>query len=106
MVHIVMLFVICQLETALLESEKNASLVAEYHDLYEMQRHRLENQLSQLTKEKELWQKAARSLAMKVAHHRSLKTSQRLQLSEKVWSKLAAHFVVILSDRDSQQVNI
>jgi hypothetical protein len=78
--------------------------VSEYHDLYEMQRHRLEVQVTQLINEKELWHKAAHRLAAKVAHQRNLKTSQRLHLNEKAWSKLAAHFAVVLSDRDTQQV--
>jgi hypothetical protein len=94
-----------KLEDALVESEKNASLVSEYHDLYEMQRHRLEVQVTQLINEKELWHKAAHRLAAKVAHQRNLKTSQRLHLNEKAWSKLAAHFAVVLSDRDTQQLS-
>ena len=101
-----MVFCVYQLEDALVESEKNASIVAEYHDLYEMQRHRLELQVTQLVNEKELWHKAAHSLAAKVAHQRNLKTSQRLHLSEKAWCKLAAHFAVVLSDRDTQQVTV
>lgn len=34
-----------ELNAALKESEKNASLLAEYHELYELQRRRLENQI-------------------------------------------------------------
>ena len=55
-----------QLRTALSEAQKNASLLAEYHDLYELQRKRLETSVHLLTEERELWSNAAYSLALKV----------------------------------------
>ena len=55
-----------QLKAALNEAQKNASLLAEYHELYELQRRRLESQVFMLTEERELWSTAAYSLAMKV----------------------------------------
>ena len=55
-----------QLKSALAESQKNASLLAEYHDLYELQRQRLEKQVNNLSEEKEVWSTAAYSLALKV----------------------------------------
>ena len=88
----------------MLESEKNSTLVAEYHDLYEMQRRRLEAQVLELVREKDAWQKAAHDLAAKVAEEQGLKSAKRIQLCEKTWSKLAGHFAVVLGDRDTQQV--
>ena len=41
-------------------------MLAEYHDLYELQRKRLEFVVAQLTNEKELWSVAAYCLALKV----------------------------------------
>ncbi|XP_065830228.1 axonemal dynein light chain domain-containing protein 1-like [Oscarella lobularis] len=93
------------LESALLESEKNSTLVAEYHDLYEMQRRRLEAQVLELVREKDAWQKAAHDLAAKVAEEQGLKSAKRIQLCEKTWSKLAGHFAVVLGDRDTQQLS-
>lgn len=60
--------VIClnQLKTALSEAQKNASLLAEYHELYELQRRRLESQVFRLTEEREIWSTASYCLAMKV----------------------------------------
>lgn len=49
-----------------MESQKNASLLGEYHDLYELQRQRLEKLVSTLTTEKELWSTATYSLSIKV----------------------------------------
>ncbi len=47
------------------EAQKNSDLLSEYHDLYELQRQRLENRISVLTEEREIWSSAAYSLAMK-----------------------------------------
>uniref|UniRef100_A0A8C4SSZ3 Uncharacterized protein n=1 Tax=Erpetoichthys calabaricus TaxID=27687 RepID=A0A8C4SSZ3_ERPCA len=41
------------------------SLVAEYHELYELQRRRLEAQVSRLTEERDLWSRVTYSLALK-----------------------------------------
>ena len=57
----------------------------------------------QLTQERELWQQASYDLAHKVAEEAGLRTVQRLQLCEKAWSKLAGHFAIILSNKDTQQ---
>ena len=83
----------------------HSSLLAEYHALYELQRKRLEDQVVGLTTEKELWQQASYDLAHRVAEQCCLQTVQRLQLGEKAWCKLMGHFAVVLSDKDTQQVN-
>ena len=57
-----------------------------------------------MVEEKDLWQQACYSLALKVARQCHLQTLQRLQLSEKSWVKLAEHFAILLSDRDTEQV--
>ena len=58
---------------------------------------------AQLTQERDLWQQASYDLAHKVAEEAGLRTVQRLQLCEKAWSKLAGHFAIILSNKDTQQ---
>ena len=57
-----------------------------------------------MMEEKDLWQQACYNLAVKVAKECQLQTLQRLQLSEKSWVKLAEHFAIFLSDRDTDQV--
>ncbi|PIK62067.1 putative axonemal dynein light chain domain-containing protein 1 [Apostichopus japonicus] len=54
-----------QLAKALAESEKNSSLLNEYHELYELQRRRLESHVTNLAIEREQWSNAAYSLALK-----------------------------------------
>nr|CAB3224803.1 axonemal dynein light chain domain-containing protein 1-like [Phallusia mammillata] len=93
-----------ELAQALKESQTNANLVDEYHDLYEMQRKRLETSVQTLNEEKDLWSSAAYDLSLKVMSVNSLNTAKRLHVSEKAWSKLANHFTVLLSDRDSENL--
>ena len=57
-----------------------------------------------LTMERELWQQAAYDLARTVASECRLSSVQRLQLGEKAWAKLAGHFAILLSNKDTQQV--
>lgn len=94
-----------QLARALAEAEKNASLLNEYHELYELQRKRLEAHVTNLATEREQWSNASYSLAIKVTEANSLATARRLHVSEKAWSKLANHFTVVLSDRDTEQLS-
>ncbi|PVD21951.1 hypothetical protein C0Q70_17754 [Pomacea canaliculata] len=92
------------LRSALSEAQKNAALLAEYHDLYELQRKRLERQVFALTEEREIWSTAAYSLALKVTEECRLVTAKRLHVSEKSWVKLANHFTILLSDRDTEML--
>lgn len=78
-------YLILQLKAALNEAQKNASLLAEYHELYELQRRRLESQVFMLTEERELWSTAAYSLAMKVRYtHLSISTEYH-QICDLPW---------------------
>lgn len=49
-----------------MEAQKNASMLSEYHAIYELQRKRLEKSIETLTDERELWIKASYSVALKV----------------------------------------
>ena len=79
-------------------------MLTEYHELYELQRRRLEDVLSQVAYDQELWQQAAYELSWKVAEEYDIQTLQRLQLSEKAWCKLAGHFAILLSSENTRQV--
>lgn len=93
-----------ELQEALQESEKNASLISEYHDLYELQRKRLEGLVGKLTEERDLWSSAAYTLSLKVTDKHSLNTAKKLHLCEKAWAKLSRHFAIFLSEKDSIQL--
>lgn len=51
---------------ALTDAQKNASLLEEYHELYELQRSRLEKMIFVLTDERDKWIRATYSVALKV----------------------------------------
>lgn len=93
-----------ELNEALTESEKNANLLEEYHGLYELQRKRLETLVRTLTEERDLWGSACYILALKVTDHHKLNIAKRLHLHERAWSKLARHFSLCQSQKDSEQV--
>lgn len=79
-------------------------MLTEYHELYELQRRRLEDVVLQLSYDQELWQQAAYELSWKVAEEYDLQTLKRMQLNEKAWCKLAGHFTIMLSSKDTKQV--
>ncbi|XP_069834904.1 axonemal dynein light chain domain-containing protein 1 isoform X2 [Dendropsophus ebraccatus] len=54
-----------ELAKALTNAKKNANLLEEYRELYELQRSRLERQLLHLTEERDLWSSATYRLARK-----------------------------------------
>ncbi|XP_078075319.1 axonemal dynein light chain domain-containing protein 1 [Mustelus asterias] len=90
------------LTDALLDAQKNANMLGEYHQLYELQRKRLISQVNALTQEKDWWNEAAYSLALKVIEEQGLKLVHDLQVSEKLWVKIAQHFAVVLGTKDAE----
>ncbi|CAD5117036.1 DgyrCDS5863 [Dimorphilus gyrociliatus] len=93
-----------ELKEALLDSKKNTDLLSEYHDLYELQRKRMEKDMTALNNEKETWSQAAFSLALKVTEEHELTNARRLHVAEKAWVKLAKHFTILLSGTDSSML--
>ncbi|KAK2497236.1 hypothetical protein MC885_001281 [Smutsia gigantea] len=89
------------LAQALLDAEKNAKIVEEYHDLYTFQRGRMENDIKQLMAERDIWSSATYELALKVIERNRIILAKRLYLSEKGWSKYAKHFIILLSTKDT-----
>ncbi|KAI4899063.1 hypothetical protein NFI96_031205 [Prochilodus magdalenae] len=92
------------LTKALEQSQRNADLVGEYHDLYEMQRRRLEGQVATLTEERDLWSKVTYSLALKVIKLKNLQLISRLHVSEQTWSKTAERFTTFLTTKDFEEL--
>ncbi|KAM4629858.1 axonemal dynein light chain domain-containing protein 1 [Polymixia lowei] len=88
------------------QTQKTADLVQKYHDLYEMQRQRLEGHVTQLTEERDVWINGAYSLAVKVIRLKKLQLASRLHVSQQTWSKTAKHFTVLLSSKDSEDLNV
>lgn len=93
-----------KLQKALQEAEKNASLLTEYHELYELQRKRLENTIKVLIEERDLWIKTSYSISYKVTQENKLNSAKRMNIAEKAWSKLGKHLSILLSDRDTKDL--
>ncbi|XP_069794238.1 axonemal dynein light chain domain-containing protein 1 isoform X2 [Narcine bancroftii] len=91
-----------ELSNALIEAHKNANMLDEYHKLYQLQRKRLISQIGTLTQEKDWWSNAAYSLALKVTEEHNLKLVHDLEVSEKLWTQIAQHFVTVLGTKDAE----
>ncbi|KAL2089660.1 hypothetical protein ACEWY4_014348 [Coilia grayii] len=94
-----------ELSKALDQSQRNSDMVGEYHDLYEMQRRRLERQVLRLTDERDLWSRVTYSLALKVIRLNNLQLVSQLHVSEQTWTKTAEHFTVFLASKDSEDLS-
>ncbi|XP_045045081.2 axonemal dynein light chain domain-containing protein 1 isoform X2 [Desmodus rotundus] len=92
------------LTQALLDAEKNAKIVEEYHDLYTLQRGRMEGDIKQLMAERDVWSSATYELALKVIERNRVILAKRLYLNEKGWSKYAKHFIILLSSKDTSDL--
>uniref|UniRef100_A0A3P8ZDR7 Axonemal dynein light chain domain containing 1 n=1 Tax=Esox lucius TaxID=8010 RepID=A0A3P8ZDR7_ESOLU len=94
-----------ELAKAMEQSQKNSDMVGEYHDLYEMQRRRLEGQVARLTDERDLWSRVTYNLALKVIKLNNIQLANRLHISEQTWTKTAEHFTVFLMSKDQEDLN-
>ncbi|XP_057586082.1 axonemal dynein light chain domain-containing protein 1 isoform X2 [Hippopotamus amphibius kiboko] len=89
------------LAQALLDAEKNARIVEEYHDLYTLQRGRMESDIKQLMKERDIWSTATYELSVKVIERNKVMLAKRLYLNEKAWDKYTKHFIILLLTKDT-----
>ncbi|KFO30683.1 Tudor domain-containing protein 5 [Fukomys damarensis] len=89
------------LAQAVLDAEKNARIVEEYHNLYTLQRGRMEADIRQLMEERDIWSSATHKLALKVIERNGVILAKRLYLNEKSWNKYTKHFITLLSNKDT-----
>ncbi|XP_004706864.1 axonemal dynein light chain domain-containing protein 1 [Echinops telfairi] len=92
------------LAQALLDAEKNAKIVEEYHDLYTLQRGRMESDINHLISERDIWSSATYQLALKVIVRNKVISAKRLYLNEKGWSKYVKYFIIMLSAKDTSDL--
>ncbi|XP_060053747.1 axonemal dynein light chain domain-containing protein 1 isoform X2 [Erinaceus europaeus] len=89
------------LAQALLDAEKNSRIVEEYHELYTLQRGRMETDIKQLMAERDIWSSATYELALKVIEKNRIILAKKLYLNEKGWNKYTKHFIILLSTKDT-----
>ncbi|XP_068095833.1 axonemal dynein light chain domain-containing protein 1 [Hyperolius riggenbachi] len=94
-----------ELAKALNSAKRNANLLEEYRELYELQRGRLEKQVTHLTEDRDLWSSATYRLARKVIEANQLQLARKMYLSEKAWTKVVRHFLVLLASNDTKDLS-
>uniref|UniRef100_A0A8C6E3Z7 Axonemal dynein light chain domain containing 1 n=1 Tax=Moschus moschiferus TaxID=68415 RepID=A0A8C6E3Z7_MOSMO len=92
------------LAQALLDAEKNARIIEDYHDLYTLQRERMESDIKQLMVERDIWSSATYELSVKVIERNKVLLAKRLYLNEKSWNNYTKHFIVLLSSKDTSDL--
>ncbi|KAM7388054.1 hypothetical protein PAMP_024255 [Pampus punctatissimus] len=95
-----------QLAEALDQTPTYSDVVQGYHELYELQRGRLETQLLQMTEERDCWSQCAFCLAFKVISVKKLHLVNQLHLSEQSWFKTAEHCSTYLTSKDTEDLNV
>ncbi|XP_034737078.1 axonemal dynein light chain domain-containing protein 1 isoform X2 [Etheostoma cragini] len=95
-----------QLAGELEQTHNNSDVVQGYHELYELQRGRLEAQLLQMTEERDCWSKLTFCLALKVISVKKLQLISRLHVIEQSWFKTAEHCSLYLTLKDTEDLNI
>ncbi|XP_032382037.1 axonemal dynein light chain domain-containing protein 1 isoform X2 [Etheostoma spectabile] len=95
-----------QLAGELEQTHTNSHVVQGYHELYELQRGRLEAQLLQMTEERDGWSKLTFCLALKVISVKKLQLISRLHVIEQSWFKTAEHCSLYLTLKDTEDLNI
>ncbi|KAM6938636.1 axonemal dynein light chain domain-containing protein 1 [Lycodopsis pacificus] len=95
-----------QLAGELEQPHTNSGVVQSYHDLYELQRGRLEAQLLQMTEERDCWSQFAFSLALKVISVKKLQLISRLHIIAQSWFKTAEQCCLYLTATDTDDLTI
>uniref|UniRef100_A0A3B4ZI33 Axonemal dynein light chain domain containing 1 n=1 Tax=Stegastes partitus TaxID=144197 RepID=A0A3B4ZI33_9TELE len=93
-----------QLAEALKQTHTNSDVVQGYHELYELQRARLEAQLLQMTEDRDCWSQLTFCLALKVISVKKLQLVSRLHTIEQSWFKTAEHCILFLTSTDTEDL--
>ncbi|XP_029284721.1 axonemal dynein light chain domain-containing protein 1 isoform X2 [Cottoperca gobio] len=95
-----------QLAGALEQTHTNSDVVTGYHELYELQRGRLETQLLQRTEERDCWSQLTFCLALKVISVKKLQLISQLHIIEQSWFKTSEHCSLYVALKDTEDLNI
>ncbi|XP_018550856.1 axonemal dynein light chain domain-containing protein 1 isoform X2 [Lates calcarifer] len=94
------------LAEALNQTHTNSDVVQGYHELYELQRGRLEAQLLQIMDERDCWSQLTFSLALKVISVKKLQLVSRLHVYKQSWFETAENCILYLTSKDTEDLNI
>ncbi|KAM9761820.1 axonemal dynein light chain domain-containing protein 1 [Menidia menidia] len=94
-----------QLAEALRQTHSCSEVVQSYHELYELQRTRLESQLSHMTENRDYWSQLTFRLALKVISVKRLHVVSRLHVSQQGWFNAANNCLLFLSSKDTEDLD-
>ncbi|XP_015243344.1 PREDICTED: axonemal dynein light chain domain-containing protein 1 [Cyprinodon variegatus] len=94
-----------QLAEGLRETHSSSDVVQGYHQLYELHRARLEDQLLQITEDRDLWSQFTFSLALEVIKVKKLQVFRELHVAEECWFKTAKHCLLFISTKDAEDLH-
>ncbi|XP_026179535.1 axonemal dynein light chain domain-containing protein 1 [Mastacembelus armatus] len=95
-----------QLAESLDQTHTNSDVVQGYHELYELERGRLEAQLLQMAEERDCWSQLTFCLGLKVISVKKLQLVRRLHVCEQSWFKTAEHCFLYLTSKDTEDLNV
>uniref|UniRef100_A0A8C6SML8 Axonemal dynein light chain domain containing 1 n=1 Tax=Neogobius melanostomus TaxID=47308 RepID=A0A8C6SML8_9GOBI len=93
-----------ELAQALGQSQNNAEVVQRYHELYELQRSRLNSQMHQMAEERDLWSQFTYCLALKLIRVKDLQLVAQLHSSEETWHQTAERCSLYIATMDIEDL--
>ncbi|XP_068599576.1 axonemal dynein light chain domain-containing protein 1 [Brachionichthys hirsutus] len=94
-----------RLAEALEQTHTNSDVTQGYHELYELQRARLEAQLLRMTEERDYWSQVTFSLALKVISMKKLQLISQLHVIKQSWFKTAENVILYLASKDTADMD-
>ncbi|KAM9831488.1 axonemal dynein light chain domain-containing protein 1 [Neosynchiropus ocellatus] len=95
-----------QLTEARVHTNTHSIVAHGYHELYELQRSRLQADLLKMTEERDCWSRTTFCLALKVISAKKLQQVSQLHLSEQSWFKTAEHCRLYITTKDTDTLNV
>ncbi|KAM8889021.1 axonemal dynein light chain domain-containing protein 1 isoform 2-T2 [Synchiropus picturatus] len=95
-----------QLTEARAHTNINSIVAQGCHEIYELQRSRLQAALLKMTKERDCWSRTAFCLALKVISAKRLQQVSELHLSERSWFKTAEHCGLYITTKDADTLDV
>ncbi|XP_053718808.1 axonemal dynein light chain domain-containing protein 1 isoform X2 [Synchiropus splendidus] len=95
-----------QLTEARAHTNINSIVAQGCHEIYELQRSRLQAALLKMTKERDCWSRTAFCLALKVISAKKLQQVSELHLSERCWFKTAEHCGLYITTKDADTLDV
>ncbi|XP_054912708.1 axonemal dynein light chain domain-containing protein 1 isoform X2 [Poeciliopsis prolifica] len=88
------------------ETLSYSEVVQGYHHLYELHRARLEDELLQMTEDRDYWSQYTFNLALKVIKVKKLKLVSELHVSQEGWFETAQDCLIYIATKDAHDLDV